>query len=666
MILETDHLFLTGFRAFPTISSLILGGPGPALRPRGWHGRLGTTGREYRTRATRNAWLLDDRRADRGQLRQYGREVLQPLLDLLFVAANEKAGPRLGEFGDFVEIGIRLAEVREVAGSTKAIDIRMFAHLALIRIKLLGCRVMQRPRDGASEHRFPQARRVGLRGLHQAPPKREPKVDDLHSPAVLRLAHKQVGRLDVAMQNTRLVRGLERLGREDRHFAEVFERELAVLVDVLFKSEAAREMLDFEIGALLVRGVDEIAVDQFDDAGMVEGVEGSRFAEDFVDAPFQAGRLEGLDHDQAIPEVEIAAKQGDAERPRAEDLHHFVFAGIPDGEPRIGRRGEPEFGERFVLLLQFERGAVGGVVGLGLGERVGDSLRGFLRVDQRFLVITGDDLKPAQFEAKPRETLPLVVGQRPIAPLDLRDQGALAFVANREAVAGRQLLTKEFEFLIETTHLLMRVQHAIVDLVDPHLNPRQAIEHGFEALAMLLLNQREERKALVSAAVDRDQLDPLQLRGERGVFAHGLAEIILRGQREEGLPLRRGDGEEPAEVFVAEAEQFARNLLHRLAFGVEEGFGVVEPGERADFLGEGFGLEAAVGAEVSFVLGLAEFLEAEREIARVVLADRRRQKLLHLAAERFLVARGETVEEVTTAEGNFDGFPGFFVGCREC
>ena len=45
--------------------------------------------------------------------------------------------------------------------------------------------------------------------------------------------------------------------------------------------------------------------------------------------------------------------------------------GVPEGIARIGGRGEPEFGESDVLLLQFERGAVGGVVRLGLGFRVG-------------------------------------------------------------------------------------------------------------------------------------------------------------------------------------------------------------------------------------------------------------------------------------------------------
>ena len=36
--------------------------------------------------------------------------------------------------------------------------------------------------------------------------------------------------------------------------------------------------------------------------------------------------------------------------------------GVPEGIARIGGRGEPEFGESDVLLLQFERGAVGAVV----------------------------------------------------------------------------------------------------------------------------------------------------------------------------------------------------------------------------------------------------------------------------------------------------------------
>ena len=53
--------------------------------------------------------------------------------------------------------------------------------------------------------------------------------------------------------------------------------------------------------------------------------------------------------------------------------------GVPEGIARIG--GQIEFAaERFVLLLQFERGAVGGVVRLGLGFRVGKRGGGVLCV----------------------------------------------------------------------------------------------------------------------------------------------------------------------------------------------------------------------------------------------------------------------------------------------
>ena len=149
-------------------------------------------------------------------------------------------------------VGSWLAEQGEIARPPEAEDIGVRADLlGPVRVQLLRGRVVQRARDGAADHRPVQAGSPGLRILDQAAPQRQAEVDDLDLPAPRRLADEQVGRLDVAVPDARLMGRLEGLRRLDGDRQQVVGRQRPVPVDVVFQGEAVGEVLDLQVGPLL-------------------------------------------------------------------------------------------------------------------------------------------------------------------------------------------------------------------------------------------------------------------------------------------------------------------------------------------------------------------------------------------------------------------------------
>ena len=67
-----------------------------------------------------------------------------------------------------------------------------------------------------------------------------------------------------------------------------------------------------------------VAVEQLDDAGVLDLHEGAGFVEQRLVAAGQGVRLEGF-HDDLAPEVAVRAEEGDAEAARAQD----ALGGVP-------------------------------------------------------------------------------------------------------------------------------------------------------------------------------------------------------------------------------------------------------------------------------------------------------------------------------------------------
>ena len=71
-------------------------------------------------------------------------------------------------------------------------------------------------------------------------------------------------------------------------------------VDVILQGEAIGEVGDLQVGPLLPLLVDEAAVEQVDDPGVIQAVQDPGFLEDGGDVPVDAGSLERLDDDMPV------------------------------------------------------------------------------------------------------------------------------------------------------------------------------------------------------------------------------------------------------------------------------------------------------------------------------------------------------------------------------
>ncbi len=132
----------------------------------------------------------------------------------------------------------------------------------------------------------------------------------------------------------------------------------------------------------------------------------------------------------------VVAEEGGAEAAGAEDADRFVAAererlegvGVEGG-------GAAEGGEGLVPVAAFEGGAVDVVVGLGLGDGVGDEAGDFLKIVLSGLDVADDDFELGEAVEQGGQP-PLLLGRDVAEALDeVLDDFALAVAAEGEAVA---------------------------------------------------------------------------------------------------------------------------------------------------------------------------------------------------------------------------------------
>ena len=98
-------------------------------------------------------------------------------------------------------------------------------------------------------------------------------------------------------------------------------------------------------GRLLSGLVGKPAIEQADNSRVLQAVQDLGFPEDGGDVPVDPGGLEGFDDDLPVL-VAVMAEERDPERPAAPGLALDPVLGRgPDGEPGVGGRRLPQFGQ---------------------------------------------------------------------------------------------------------------------------------------------------------------------------------------------------------------------------------------------------------------------------------------------------------------------------------
>ena len=235
------------------------------------------------------------------------------------------------------------------------------------------------------------------------------------------------------MEDVAVVHRLDGAGEGVANLQPVLGREGAVGGDVFIEGGRVHR-LDDDIGARRFRAGVGGVVDA-DEGGLFEIAEGVQLAEDERVGPVEAVGLEGFDDDIFAGGL-VAAGEGDAERPRADDAARLVArqrerleGGGVEGD------GLPQGGEGVVPVAAFEGRAVDVVVRLGARTRIADEAGDLREVALARVEVADDDLELGEAVPQRGEFAPGVFGEAAEAGDEFLDRLALGVVAQGEAVA---------------------------------------------------------------------------------------------------------------------------------------------------------------------------------------------------------------------------------------
>ena len=451
-----------------------------------------------------------------------------------------------------------------------------------------------------------------------------------------------------------------------------------LVAGVLFQ-RSPLEIVHHQVRPRLVGAAGKAAVLDADNRRMVQRPQRLGLAEELIDAALKIVARQRLDHHIGV-HVLVTAQKGDAETAGPEDaLRHVLVEGKRSEAGRVELGGSPHLVQGRVPVAPLQGSAIGVEMSFGLRPRIGDQPGHGVEVALGAVEVAGRHLQLADGVQQRRQAVPLLVGQGAVAGHQALDELAFTVVADRQTIARPQFRVHQIETVLQLQHgavdvacllalpLLLGadVEDGIVGGRDCHL---EIAEQLFETLALLGEHLRQTAEAAFQTVLKRLQLGEGETLEEAMILLDVAAEEEAGGHDEHRRSALWPQGDKGGEVVVTGRAQVVGHLAEGLAFGIKEGLGIVVTGKGTGLAGKGAGIEGAGRQHVGFGGGtqFAQTVGAEGGLA-VQLRERTGvEEGPQLFAEGLVIGGGEDqlalVPEGVAGQGDFQGFPGLFVG----